>query len=89
MTNRNRRQILLSYRSDRTGFYTTKTFKYPLLAKDFYDSLSIKEKQKCDMAVKVIDIDKKVEYVIINLTILDSLIGAGNKSPKLLKGKKR
>jgi len=88
MTNRNRRQVLISYRNKITGLYVSKTFKYPALALAFYNSLDTKEQQKCDMAVKTIKDDKAIDYTFINYDILVSLCGSGNKSPKILKGRK-
>ncbi|MCK9576921.1 MAG: hypothetical protein M0R51_13540 [Clostridia bacterium] len=89
-TQRNRRQIIFQYRNDKTTFYTIRSFKYPKLAKEFYDNeLSDKEKQKCDMMVKIITPTKQESFVIINRMILEQLCGAGNKSPKLVRGKRR
>lgn len=89
MENRLRKQIMFSYKHKDTGLYVSKTFKYPALALAFYNDLTDKEKQKCDMMVKTSKDGKDISYTFINYDILSKLVGSGNKSPKLLKGKKR
>lgn len=89
MTLRNRRLVRFQYKSDVTRFYVNKVFKYPKLAKEYFDTkMSDKEKQSCDMFVKEIKANKEARYFVINAFILDELLGSGNKSSKLLKGKK-
>jgi hypothetical protein len=85
---RKRKYIILQYKDARTKIYQNKKFAYPRLAKNFYDTLQVAERQSCDMFVLTID-GKNDYYTPINLRILEDLLGSGNKSPILLKGKRR